>query len=275
LEIRALLVTSAVAAATLATLVTIGRTGAALGVAEALFVFAASQAVGVLVGLLLAGLPLLTVSASAVVADFSEAWRHGRWAIGGVAVTWIQSQAYAYVTVAASAGAAGVGRANAARLLVSPFLVLVPAINQVAMPRFAAMRAADPRRMVATGRTITAGLLVLAVLYSAVLLLAADWIVPALLGPTYVNMRPLVAAWCAVLAAMLLRDTASTLLQAMKRFRELMLLNALSAAVSLAAVAVFMAALGEAGAVVGTVAGELVLAALLWRKIRNEGPTVG
>jgi O-antigen/teichoic acid export membrane protein len=64
------------------------------------------------------------------------------------------------------------------------------------------------------------------------------------------------------------------LLQAMKRFRSLTLMNALSALVALAAAIGFIKVWAVPGAVVGTAAGELVLAVLLWRIIRDERTTV-
>jgi O-antigen/teichoic acid export membrane protein len=112
-------------------------------------------------------------------------------------------------------------------------------------------------------------------IYSTLLLLGSEAVVPVVLGPRYSGMRPIVGAWCAVVLSMLLRDGASVLLQTMKQFRTLAMSNALSAAVSIGCVVWFMNAFGIPGAVAGSAAGDLVLAALLWRAVRRERATIG
>jgi O-antigen/teichoic acid export membrane protein len=208
------------------------------------------------------------VTWSATTRDLAECWQGGRWAIGGVSITWIQSQAYAYAAIGIL-GSAGLGRANAARLLVAPFLLLVPALNQVTMPRLAEIRARDPGAMIRKGRALTTVLVCLALAYSGVLVALAGSIAPAVLGPRYTGMRPLVAAWCVVLVASVLRDGAGTILQVRKEFRSLTLLNGISAAIATAAAVALIATCSVPGAVLGTAAGELALGALLWRKIRH------
>jgi O-antigen/teichoic acid export membrane protein len=268
-EARALAVNCGVAAFLLVTLTVLHLVGVALGGTIALMVFAGSQTAGALVGLFLSRLPFGAIRWRGVLDVAAESWNGGRWAIGGVVVTWAQTQAYAYVT-ALFAGTSGVGRANAARLLVSPFLFLVPAVNQVTMPRLADMRVRDRGAMLKAGKLVTASLLGLAAVYSTLLLAATDSIVPVLLGRRYTGMRWVVGAWCLVLLTMLLRDGASNLLQVMKHFRALTLLNVVSAVASITCVAALTPAFGSTGAVLGSVSGELVLAALLWWRVRRE-----
>ncbi|WP_242371204.1 lipopolysaccharide biosynthesis protein [Anaeromyxobacter sp. SG26] len=266
------LIVNGVAAATLA----LALSGAwllrwELDAAGALLVFALSQSSGVLAGLWKAKLPLRAVRWTALVEDAREAWGHGRWALGGVAVSWLQTQGYAYVTLA-SLGAEGVGRANAARLLISPFLLLTPAINQVIMPRLAEHRAQDPRNAVRVASRVTLASLGFAVLYAVVLILSTGTMVPFVLGPKYSGMTALVAAWCVVLVCTLLRDGAANLFYAMKQFRAVTVTNAISASAALVATLVLVRALGGPGAVLGSAVGEIFLAAMLWERVRSASP---
>jgi O-antigen/teichoic acid export membrane protein len=268
-ESRAFSVTATIAVSLAVLLAAVFALRVRLTAERALLIFATSQLAGAATGLAVARLPLRSFCWRLMLNDLSECWHHGRWAIGSSVVSWLQTQAYAYLTLLI-AGAAAVGRANAARLLVSPFLLLTPAINQVTMPRLAGMRARDPRRMLRAGTGITFALVALGVLYSVLLLLGSETVVPAVVGPKYTGMRGLVAAWCVVLLTVLIRDGATTLFQAMKRFRALTASNVVSASVSIASVFVLMQFWGAGGAVLGGAAGELTQGALLWRSLRRE-----
>lgn len=236
---------------------------------QALWLYAEGQFAGAVVGFAQAQLPLNAVRRGRLLGDLLEAWKGGRWATGGVSVTWAQSQSYTYV-VALFVGPAGVGYANAARLLIAPVAFLFPAIDQVVMPRLASMRASNLPGMLKTGRLVAAGLLIVVVAYSAILLSQVDIIAPIVLGSHYDQIAPLVAVWCLILFLQVARNGASTMLQAMKRFRSLMLTNAVSAAVAVGAAVVLMRIMGIPGAILGTAAGELILAVLLWRLLANE-----
>lgn len=263
-EGRALAVNMSMAACLVVLLAGLYATHLRLSAAGALAVFAASQLVGAAVGLVLAHLPLRVLQWRPLRGDAREWREHGRWALTGTAATWGQAQAYSYVTLW-TVGTAGVGQANAARLLVAPFFLLVPAINQVMMPRLAQMRTRDPKGMVRLGRMVTAALVGLALLYCGAVLLGSEQVVPLMLGPRYSGMRPLVAVWCVVILATLLRDGAFNVMQVMKQFRSVTLTNAVSASVAVVAVWILGRAWGVHGAVLGTAVGELVLAGVLWR----------
>lgn len=268
-ERRALAVNASVAGTLCVVLAIASLLRPRLTSASALGLFAIAQSGGALVGLLLARLPVDTIGCGDIKGQLAEAWRHGKWALAGVPVTWGQAQAYAYITLF-TIGPADVGRANAARLLVSPFLLLVPAVNNLVMPRLADMRAGDMPTIFRTARTLTIVMLGLACVYSAVLLFAAELIAREVLGPKYTDMRPLVAAWCVVVCATLLRDSAANVAQALKRFRLLTTSNVISATAAAASVFTLSMYWGVTGAVLGTAVGETTLAALLWRILREH-----
>jgi len=262
-EQLALLVNVTIAATAGVILLAVRSAGIRLTTSSALMIFAFSQAGGCAAGLFLYGLPLRSVRWRPLVADAVECWTHGRWALGVVGINWVQTQAYAYVTLL-SLGAAAVGRANAGRLLISPFLLLVTAVNQLVVPRLAELRITGSASMLRAGRWITAVSVAAGALYSAALLAGSDSIVPALLGPSYSQMFPLAFAWCVALLSMLLRDGMTNVLVASKRFRALTYANLGGAAAALGGVFILIRLLGAPGAIVGTAVGDVVLAILLW-----------
>jgi O-antigen/teichoic acid export membrane protein len=233
---------------------------------RALWIYAASNMVGALVGFALVRLPILTVRLREVFHDVREAWVGGRWALGGVAVTWTQTQAYMYIS-ALFLGPAGVAYANAARLFITPAIFLVPAIGQIVAPRLAALRASNPQRMMQIGILFTTGLIAFSMLYSITLLGMIDVIKPILIGAKYADITPLVAAWCLVLVFQFSRSGTGIVLLVMKEFRLITLVNLASLVVAIVAALILMKAIQVQGAILGTALGELMLSVLLYREV--------
>ena len=268
-EVWALGMNIAVAIALAAMLLVQHYSGSSFNSENALRIYAMTNMTGAVVGFFLSRLPLRSVRQRQVVEDAHEAWRGGRWAFGGASTTWVQSQAYTYVT-ALFLGPTGVGYANAARMLITPFAMLVPAIDQVTMPRLAELRAQDGEKMVKMGFFITSGLLALATIYSLIIIFAADHIVRFLLGNRFSNLRPLIIAWAICLMFQLLRSNAGTILQVMKHFRILMLTNVISAVATIVCTVLLIKKFGVPGAIIGTGMGDVFLALMLWRIVWNE-----
>ena len=232
----------------------------------ALWCYAISNLTGAVAGAVLTQLPLRSVKVNRMIADAREAWHEGLWAIGGSSVMWLQSQAYTYVT-AMFLGPAGVGFANASRMLITPFLMLITAINQVTMPRLAELGQQSSEKMIRTGSLLTSAMIVAATLYVAIVITATDSLEALFFGGKYEGLTSLVIAWSIVLLMQLFRDGAGTLFQVMKQFRKMMQFNILSASVSVAATVVLMKAFGVVGAILGMGVGELLLALMLWSVI--------
>ena len=260
------------AAAIALLLLTIYGLHALLTVERALSIYALGQVAALLIGYRLTGLSLQRVSWANLFSNFQLCWLDGRWALGGVSVTWLQSQAYVYLG-AAILGSAGVGHANAARLFVAPFLMLIPAVNQLAMPRLSSVRVRDSNKVSRYGLLITLAMLALAVLYMLVLWLCMNQLADALLGRKYSNVDALVGMWCLVLLAQIARNGAALVLQTLKQFRILTLLNSLTAIIGVSATGLFAWSNGVTGAILGTAVGELSLAYLLWRSVERREST--
>jgi O-antigen/teichoic acid export membrane protein len=200
--------------------------------------------------------------------DFIEAWSHGRWALGGVTATWIQAQTYTYV-LAFFLGPVGVGQANAARIFISPFNFLIPAINQIAIPRLADLRQTDRKKMLRISILLTSGLFIIAVIYSAILLTSLDFVFNVILGRHDTSVKALIPIWCVVLIVHMSLTGGVGLLQVMRRFRALMLFNIPSAIVAIVTAILLIQQVGSSGAIWGMVAGEIMLTILVWREIRK------
>ncbi|NGZ84763.1 hypothetical protein [Duganella aceris] len=265
-EERAALLVNGAAMATLAGgLLALHLSGYTPTAAGVLLLYAAGAALGSL--LAGAGAPLvLRQRPRALAGEWRAAWRHGRWALGGVAISWIQAQSATY-TLAAMLGPAGAGLANLSRLFISPFTFLLPAINKIVIPRLVSLRRSDPRRMRRLSTLITAALVLLAALYALVLLSCLGWLVPLVLGYTLPALPALVAVWCVVLLFQVGRSGGALLLQMQLKFKQLTLITVPSAALAVAAAVLLMRQYQEAGAIAGVLAGEMLLALLVWKEI--------
>lgn len=237
---------------------------------EALALYAAGALLACLLAYASAPLPL-GGARRARADDLHGFWQHGRWALGGVAVTWLQAQSATYA-LAVVLGPAGAGLANMGRLFISPFSFLLPAIYKVALPRLAELRLRAPRRMRQLATRMTLALTALAALYALLVLGTLDWVAPRLLGQAVPQLAPLVLCWCLVLVAQVLRSGGSQLLQMQLKFRVLTLMNLPSAALALGAALLLMRPFAHSGAVAGVLAGEVLLAALIWKEIVHDHP---
>lgn len=238
-----------------------------LSAQNVLLLYAAGAIAGTTVGYWLSPLSI-AFNTRNLMPDFIEAWHHGRWALGGVSATWIQAQTYTYV-LAFFLGPVGVGQANAARIFISPFNFLIPAISQISIPRLADLRESDRSKMLRVSVMLTAGLFFVALVYSTILLTSLDFVFSTVLGRHDADVQSLIPVWCVVLVIQMVLTGGSALLQVMRRFRILALINIPSAIAAIITAIVLIQQFGASGAIWGTVAGEIVLTILIWREIRN------
>jgi len=242
-----------------------------LNAVVALWVFSLSNFFAVFVAYFINKLPVKKTQWNLIRSDCLEAFEHGRWAVGGVTVTWLQSQAYMYIT-ALFLGPVGVASANAGRMLISPFSFILPAFNQLILPRLSEARNTDKQKMLRIGLLYTITILVMAVVYVTILLLKLQYFVSIVVGDKYQlnDLTPLVIAWCLVLLFQLARSGLSLILQALKAFKGLMFDNLFSAIIAVVATFLLMFQLQIQGAILGTGLGEMILALFLWKRLKNE-----
>lgn len=268
-ELRTLAVTVVAFLATVFALVTAWRLKADFTPSVGIGIYAVGQFAGAVAGFVMSRTHWQLKDINLASSDFREAFSGGRWALGGVGVTWLQSQAYVYMS-AIFVGPAAVGYANAARLFVAPMQLAMPAVNQVVMPRLSSLRSEGAARVAATGGRVTRLVLLGGLAYAILLSLLYPVAGEAILGGNFSGVGPLVAAWCVVLLAQLARDGASTIMQTLRKFRRLTVSSAILASLSLPAVALLAYLFGAIGAVVATAISELALALVLWLWIKRH-----
>lgn len=200
--------------------------------------------------------------------DLREILVNAKWSVFGTVVTWVQSQAYVYGT-AILIGVAGVGLANAARVFTSPYIFLLPAINQLTMPRLSEMRVVNPGAIVRKGLVYTGLLVLFGFCYSAIILVFSEDFVGLLYGVKYEGIGSVVVAWCFVLIAQLIRDGASTLMQSLKLFRFLAMYNVATAIICLMLTVFLSVKFEVVGSVVALGMGEFILGIGLWIRINR------
>lgn len=237
-------------------------------VVHALFFYALGAAAGAATAYTLSSIELRK-GMHGFIPTITDSWRHGRWALGGVIVTWMQSQAYAYIAMV-FLGSAGVGLVNAARLFISPFSFLLSAIQKITIPRLADLRETNPSRVLHVSILLTAGLTTLTIIYSLILLGSANFMSELVLNRHDAAIASLVGIWCLVLIFQMIRTGGSVLLQVQKKFRILTLLNIPSALIAVGLALLLIQTHGAVGAVWSVAIGEFALSLLIWREISND-----
>lgn len=205
----------------------------------------------------------------------AEAWQHGRWSLGGVSITWIQSQSYAYF-LAVLSGTSSVAEANAARLLFAPASMLATSMMNVFMPRMVRLKTAgNLTAAVQLGRKALLFLVLVTACYAAIILLCSDWLISSVFTTQYVNINVYIVAWVVVILLQAVRANSSSLLQIVREFKLIMIANAVSALVVIASTAYLIGAYGAVGGITALALGEAVLAVLLWgifHRVRTAYP---
>lgn len=229
----------------------------------ALWIYAVAQTGGALLGCLLARLPINAHQLKLLPRDLKEAWRGGKWASVTNVVYFARAHAHTIV-VASLLGPAGVAKLNAARLLVTPAVFLIPALGQVAMPRLAAVRSDGMHKLMKWGFVVTFVLLLMSVFYCFALLVGYDFVVEKVLGDGYQDLFVITALWCLYTVLLSLRSGAEMISTVLKKFRSLTTVNTVSAIVSLLSTFWLAVSYGLPGALIGVAVGEIILLAMLY-----------
>jgi len=215
-------------------------------------------------GWLLARLPLET-SVTSLRQTLAESWRHGKWALAGVTVTWLQDQSYIYL-LTMLAGAASTAEASAARLFLAPVALLTASFARTLMPRWATLRHEGKtdriRRMLNKTSLILTGLIVL---YAMAVFFGREPILRNILTTEYQGAASLISLWSVLLILQAVRANYSWALQVFCRFRLITLANGVSATVVLLSGLILITRYGAAGSITAMIIGEALFVSLLWK----------
>lgn len=236
----------------------------------ALFFYAIAGFFASTIGFFINNLSLRGNYNRAIISDFKEAFQGGRWALGGVSVTWLQSQAYVYIS-ALLFGPVGVAFANAAKVFISPFTFIIPAVNSIVLPRLAEQRNQNHKKMMAFSFHYSLAFFTFGICYLIFLMFSLEFIFPLIIGDKYTiyELRPLILVWGVVMIFQLVRNGASNLLQALKSFKAIMLNNIVSGVVAISFTYILAIQFGVLGALAGVAIGEFLLTIMLWNKIKK------
>jgi O-antigen/teichoic acid export membrane protein len=201
------------------------------------------------------------------------------WATIGAMTYWIYNQSYNYV-LASRIDLTAVADVNAARLLLMPTIVLTVGVKTLLVPTAASWLAeSSVGRLIRKLLLFATGIALIDVVYCIVLWIFRDAASHDLMHKNIANRDMLLILWALLSLIALYRDLLQTGLFALRKFRSLAGVTALSAAASLTIMWMGIKDWGPAAALIGQVAGEsinlggvVVLLAVAYRNERANGP---
>ncbi len=202
--------------------------------------------------------------------SFREAWVGGKWALGGVMLTWGQSQGYVYV-LGLLKGNELIAEANAARLFLAPISLVSTSVYKVIMPRLVNLKNnKNIDQAVLVVRQVMVAMLILIVMYTSMLSIYADWIVNNFMSDKYQMLNLLIYLWAFYFICQAFRNTNSTLLQVIRLFKKITLSNLFTSVFVLAISLLVVMRYEVQGVIIVMSLGEMMLAIIFWNILRNE-----
>jgi O-antigen/teichoic acid export membrane protein len=193
--------------------------------------------------------------------ELSRLFKEGRCYLGASLAYWLRVQAPTLVTTWAL-GLASVGVLAAGRLLLSPPIMVNPALSQIALPRLSRLAAtSDGTARFDRGVVLlAAGLFTLSIVYSAVLWWGFGPVTRIILGPERGVSKAIAGAWCLFTLTNGVRCAIEIGLKALRKAKYVLMVNLAAACVVFPACAVAVRFLGVPGVVLGGALTELLLA---------------
>lgn len=226
----------------------------------ALFIYGASNFLGFIWGYYITNLNVHDLKFQQVRDDVREAWfGGGGWYLLITCANAIQTQAHTIVG-AIWLGPIGVATMNAARLLLTPPLVLLPALNQVLLPRMVEKRSENPADLSKTGWKISQLLTGLTLLYIAMLIPAIDWIAEFVIKSEYADLKMTAYGWCIAVLFIAIRSGLALENHAKKEFKKFFFATLFAGVVGIFAAWALIVSFGPIGGPIGLGIGELALA---------------
>ena len=115
---------------------------------------------------------------------FKELWKGGKWGSFTNIVYTIRSQAHTIIATILI-GPVGVGNLNAARLFITPAVMVIPVISQLAMPRLSVLRETNKSNLMKKGVWLTKIYLGFGILYSIMLLISYNFLIRNFFNESY------------------------------------------------------------------------------------------
>lgn len=188
---------------------------------------------------------------------WSEVAATGMWATTGSALHWAFSQGYSYLA-AGTLSVAAVAAIASMRLLLMPLNLISTGIGTLMLPTVTGwMKAHGTTVVFRRLLLISAALALLALAYVAVIWIGRDWISSHVLKKRFDHQDALLIMWSLVFVVTLFRDQLLQLPMCCGRFRSLASITLVSTVVALAVCYVALMTIGETGAPLGVLVGEI------------------
>ncbi len=194
--------------------------------------------------------------------DATPFWQEMRplafWGTVGAMTYWIYNQSYNYV-LASRIDLTAVADVNATRLLLMPTIVLTVGVKTLLVPTAAGWLAESSLgRLLRRLLLFATGIAALDLIYCVMVWIFRDWLTHDLMHKNISNRDMLLVLWAILSLIALYRDLLQTGLFALRQFKSLAGVTAVSAIVSLSIMWVGMDSWGPAAALIGQVAGEAI-----------------
>lgn len=161
-------------------------------------------------------------------------------------------------------GASAVAHINAARLFVTPPIMLLPAFGNLMLPFLTrSIIGSGTTKMVRDALWAGSVLSCIVIIYSAVLLASWEWLEPRALSAEYSGIFGLVILWCFYTLCLAIRTVMDIAAQSKRQFRRLAIVGISGAALSIITAYLTTQAMNEEGAVMARALAEVFIIAML------------
>ncbi len=191
-----------------------------------------------------------------------ESWSGGRWQVLTSILYSVRTQAHSYI-VPLILDLRSLADINAARLLVSPALLLIPPVYQVVQPQLVQVRDHEPNAVISKLKTVVSITLLSLVVYSLFIARLYDPVVSFIYGNRYEGLSGLVTAWMFVAMFMVFRNGVTVFYEIDRRFKGLLFANVIVILPSLVVMSFLAWWAGSIGVIYGLLVSELILSVIL------------
>ena len=240
-----------------------------LDISIAFTIYGVSHLAGVFVGAYLLKIkPVFTLRKELIIV-LKELWVDGKWATITNVVYMLRSQTHIIIALLII-GTVAVGNMNAARLFITPAVMIIPVISQLALPRLSKLREINKLDMFKKGRWLTVVYLSFGLVYSSVLLSSYEIVISNFVNESYGDLFVLTLLWCIYAIILAIRNSQDIIAQVLRKFKKLTVINFLSAIITLIASYFLAKTFGLNGVLIGMIIGELFLILMLFFILKKE-----
>jgi O-antigen/teichoic acid export membrane protein len=264
-EIWALKINSTIALVSILLILPLDYLDLNLNASIALTIFAVGQLGGGIAGYCLTKPPLFLVTWDDLTKDTKDMMQLGRWSLAANITNWIRTQGYVFFASIA-AGPAGVAAINAVKILITPAVFLLPAVGQIALPRFAVLAVENRNAVTSAALVFLAISITASTIYSLSLLAFIEPVIALVLGEKYVPYQSMAFAWMAFMLGHVTLTCITLILQSLKEFPIIFSASLTGTAAMLIAIYPLHYIADNSGIVYAMFLGELAASAVLLRK---------